>query len=596
MGPGGSAITDWHVWWSFNRDLYLQLKRAIHKTDSETGYDDFFLGFGQSERIRESRPDDGDLQRRIVPELIQALDGSKNQDLVTACLMALAKIGLEPLEGPGLVGLIGGHLAHSNQEIAETAAVALGILGDESSATVLVELLIDSEAGRRRVNRAAVPYRTRAFAAYGLALIGSASERSDVRSFVVFHLANTLQHESTATRDLATACVISLGLVPLEVVGEWPTADDGPPRVNGSREAQVAWLLHWFSTSRAKDQVRLHAPVAMARLCSGAGPAAKRAVGNVLLTVLANFGKEDPNVRRATVTALGRLGDDDADDLDTRIRGKLRKIAQEKDAMSRDLARISLARVATRPGTGPEPGSALDPVQRYFIKDLITGKSTTRPWTALALGVLAYRRQETGLAVAREVPFSLRQALAGTKSPRDVGAISTALGLARDADAAPLLVQRLRGGADDVVKSRAAIALGLVHSADAAQELRTVARESLRKPNLLRAVSTALALLGDHEILPELIVALREAKTFATQSALAFSIGRIGDTRAVTPLLELLRNENVSISTRAFAAAALGVVGDDRELPWNSMIAVDVYYGIPPSTLTDGARGVLDLL
>jgi HEAT repeat protein len=587
------------VWWSFNRDPYLQLKRAIHAAQTDTGDDDFFLGFGQRDAEPQgTRPDSSVLRSEVVPELLSALAGSDNQDLVTGCLMALAKIGLEPLPSrePGVEATIRGYLSHNNQEISETATVALGILGDEESAPRLAALLQDDAEGRRLVGRPSVPYRTRAFAAYALGLVGNASSRPDVRSFVVFHLSNALENDRTATIDLATACVLSYGLVPLEVGGSWPKPGEDTPRANASREAQLAWLLKWFSTVRGRDSVRVHAPVAMARLCMGAGEAPRYAIAQLLLTVTASFGKEKRDVQRAAVIALGRLGDDDADELDAAIRGKLRKLVTDKDAMSRDFARIALARVATRPGTGDEPGTALAPTRAWFLRDLASGKSTTRPWTALALGVFEFRQQGRGLSPSPAVLGALQTTLKGTKSPRDVGALCTALGLARDASASELLLERSTGGSDDTVKGRASVALGMARVEEAADPLRDLARGSVRKPVLIREVSTALALLGDREILTELIESLAGAKTLGSQSALAASIGRVGDARAVRPLLKLLRDQDVSVTTRAFAAAALGVVGDDEDLTWNSKLAVDLYYGLPPSTLTDGGRGVLDLL
>lgn len=597
LGPGGAAITDWDVWWTFNRDPYLRLKEAIHSTTASTGSDDFFLGFGQVKRDVETFPGDEALREEVVPALLAAIEGTKNQDLITAGVMALAKVGATLGGDAELERVIARFLAHPNQEIAETAAVALGLLEQESAALKLSALLGDTAAGRELVQRKEVPYRTRSFAAYGLALLGSASERRDVRQFAVFHLASTLEREKTATRDLATACVIGLGLVPLDVKGgTWPAPDEGTPRVGASRESQIAWLLHWFSTTRKSDTVRLHAPVSLSRLCAGAGETPRRAVAGVLLSALANDKAESRDVQRAAVIALGRLGDDDGDDVDGRIRDRLRKLHGSKDAMSRDLARIALARCATRPGAGREPGKALEPVQRWLIKDLASGRSTTRPWTALALGILAWRRAETGREVPGAVLYALRESLRSTKSPRDAGALSAAVGLARDPKVVDDLIGRVEGGAADSVKAQAAVALGMIGASEAVPALRGLLEGATNRPAVLREAATGLALLGDRGALPELILALREAKTLPTQSALAFAIGRIGDARALPPLLELLRDDALPEATRAFAAAALGVVAHDEWLPWNSRLAVDLYYGQPPGTLTDGSRGVLDLL
>jgi len=587
-------VTDWRVWWSFNRDPYLRLREAVLAGDSRTGDDEFFLGFGQRRQSGHGRPADTQLRDVVVPALLRRLEGSQNQDLVTACLVALAKIGIDPAEGP-LEPRLAAFLSASNQEIAETAAVSLGILGRESSAPLLAALLDDTHAGRRRVGRDEVPYRTRSFAAYGLGLLAAGSERGDVRSFAVYHLAQALEKDTTATRDLATACTISLGLVPLEVHGEWPVPET-ELRVASTRQHQVAWLLQWFEETDQSDAVRLHSPVALARLCAGAGSEAKRAVCEALLERTAQHSSTNREVQRAALIALGRLGDDDMDELDGRIRAKLRKAFASGDAMSRDLARIALARVATRPGSGPDPGAALESVRHWLLKDLATGRSTARAWTALGLGVLAYRRVEQGLEVSPAIGIALRERLRSTRSPRDAGALCTALGLAQDAESAELLAGRLSDGSAVEVQAMAAVALGRIGDLGSVETLQELARKSTAQPVLLRELATGLALMRDGSVLPDLIAALREARTLASQSALAFSVGRVGDARAVDPLLGLLEEEGVSEATRAFAAAALGVVGDRRTLPWNSPIAVDLHYGMPPASLTDGRRGVLDLL
>jgi HEAT repeat protein len=541
-------------------------------------------------------PSAEDLRDRVVPGLLDSLRGTKDQDLVTACLMALAKIELDPREGQSIATTLESYLSHSNQEIAETAAVALGLLGREECAVVLSALLGDTQRGRQLVDRKEVPYRTRAFAAYGLGLLGRRSERLDVRSFVVFHLAATLEADDTPTRDLGTACLLSYGLVPLEPCGRWPQPDDGPPRPSGTRESQIAWLIVWFSKTGPSEALRLHAPVALARLCDGAGEQPKRAVATRLLTVLAVHGRENIDVQRATVIALGRLGDDDGDEVDERIRDELRRLLSSRDALSRELARIAQARVATRPGAGADAGAALALVQTWLLEDLTVGKGTSRPWTSLALGILVHRRAASGREVPSTVTYALRQALSAARSPRDVGALCIALGLALDSEAVDLLTERASRGAGDAIRSQAALALGMVGARGAIEALREVVSNSLAKPAVVREFATALALLGDRSVLLDLTAALRQADTLAAQSALAFAIGRVGDARAVDPLLSILQDAEVSETTRAFAAAALGVVGHAADLPWNSELAVDLHYGLPPATLTDGARGVLDLL
>jgi hypothetical protein len=58
----------------------------------------------------------------------------------------------------------------------------------------------------------------------------------------------------------------------------------------------------------------------------------------------------------------------------------------------------------------------------------------------------------------------------------------------------------------------------------------------------------------------------------------------------------MLGNQDLRDLPRAFAAVALGLVGDKEELPWNSKIAVDNNYRANVETLTGAGAGILDIL
>lgn len=604
VGPGAAAVTDWRVWWSFNRDLYLQVKGAIHEAQSLTGNDDFYLGENQRAVPRETRPELSVLAGEVLPALLRALDGTENQDLISASLMALAKVGLDA-SSPAVPGQRGetsvdvasvlrGYLSHSNQEIAETAALALGIQGRPESAGVLVALVRDSEAGRLLVGRKRVPHRTRSFAAYGLGQLGTASSRIDVRTLVVRVLMEILRTDESPTTDLATACLVSIGLCPLKAKGTWkPEAP--APRVATSLESQVAWLLAWFEAQSGPASVRAHAPMCIARLALAAGEGPRLAAAAMLLKVPPGSGLER-EVWRASLTALGHLGDGDEDAIDHRIRQHLQAAVKSQDGQGRALARIAWARVLARPGSGKGSDAVLDKGRAWLLEDLARGNSTTRAWTALALGILGHERHARGLSVSSSLALSLRLALQGTSSPRDVGALCLALGLVGDQSSGEELLRRLEQHADDGLRSQAAVALGLLGDPGARAPLAAHLAQAKHRPFLIRELATALILLGDRSTLPGLIEGLKSAKTLADQSAYAFAIGRVGDKRAVAPLLEVLGDKTLSDVSRAFAAAALGVIANGDDLPWNAWLAADLHYGLMPSSLADGSRGVLDLL
>ena len=127
--------------------------------------------------------------------------------------------------------------------------------------------------------------------------------------------------------------------------------------------------------------------------------------------------------------------------------------------------------------------------------------------------------------------------------------------------------------------------------------IQEVVRGSKYKPELLKQTAIALGLLGDKELVPELIKMLEEAKGLATQAAISTALGAIGDSRSIDPLVEMLLNKQITDTARGFAAVALGIVCDKEDLPWNSKISTNINYRANTVTLTgEGSTGVLDLL
>ena len=100
-----------------------------------------------------------------MPALLEAVEKETNNDIVTGCLIALAKIGDAASEtgDSAMQTVIAKFLSDNNQEISETSAVALGILANTKSIPALHALLKDTSEGRKLVGKSEVNYRTRAF-------------------------------------------------------------------------------------------------------------------------------------------------------------------------------------------------------------------------------------------------------------------------------------------------------------------------------------------------------------------------------------------------------------------------------------------------
>jgi hypothetical protein len=234
-GPsaGANDLTTWEYWWGFNKDAYLNLKSAIHagiRTDAE----DYFLTPNAQHRGNAPwRPSQEAIRGKVVPALKAALEKERANDIVTGAMIALAKIGDERNESgeSEFESILSKFLADPNQEIHETAALAIGILGNDSGAKILASLLEDDPKGRALVGHKDVDYRTRAFAAYGLGLIGSGTASKTVRQEIATVLAQTMAGADTAQRDVKVAALTALGLVPIDVdAAEAPDARSGGGR------------------------------------------------------------------------------------------------------------------------------------------------------------------------------------------------------------------------------------------------------------------------------------------------------------------------------------------------------------------------------
>jgi len=601
----GAADTDpagWSLWWGLNRDRFLNLKDAIFGELVVTGTDDFFLGHGErsAERAR-GRPGEAAIRAEVVPALLGALEGAKDVDLITGTLLALAKIG-EGSGDPAIAPVLRTYLRHKNQEVHETAAVALGVLAAPESAPLLVDVLLDTPLGQAHTGRPRVPYRTRAFAAYGLGLIGYRSTSEAIRAYAVHSLAKALDAPPESTVDVPVACVLSLGLVRL--------ADGALPEGNGapepgeplapsrSRQAQIRYLLDLYAAKTTDRRVRAHIPVAVARLAHGAEPSLKDEATPLFTAGIARRSREDAIVQQGIVHGLALLGDDDDDPEDVAIRAALKDAVEDGGRLARHLALLALARTAGRRGESPA-GPALADVRGYLALRLGRGTTLVRPWAGLALGMLERGRQDLGEIAAPESLLALRAALEDAAGPVERGAYATALGLTRDAGAAELLRPYIVGE-DENLRGQAAVALGLIGDRASIPALQAVVTSDLNRyrAGLLREAAIALALLGDREASDYLVERLESASHMMEQVSFASALGFVGDAKTIPALVEIVKDERRSETTRAFSAVALGIICDKESLPWSAKLAADVSWWEAPTTLIDpgGGKGILDLL
>jgi len=628
-GGPGQDLLDWALWWRQNGPHYVELKEHVRSSGPGSGTEGWFLGDGQREQVVTLGPTEDSVRGRLVPALLGVLERERANDLLSGALLALAKIGVDsvPDEATRIESAIARFLTDSNQEVRETAAVALGVLASPRSIPTLAHLLWDTGEGQKAVGAREVGYRTRSFAAYGLGLVGARTPGEPDRQLIVSMLRRAFESDDTSTQDLGVACLVSIGIVPLSTI-EVPSAqaeDRHPPET--SRLAQLDWVLGVFRDRKQERLVRAQCPVTLARLLNGPpsgqpsgrpgvlsnasaeqGPGAlpephfsayRATIARELIECLQR-GRDPVEVEQSCVLALGQIGtNDDGEGLDNRIRSVLTVTMNgASHYQTRAFAMMALAETGGRfvPGKGSK---GLDAVRSLLVEELVNGKNLLQPWAALALGVLGWNvaQKDGANPVLPSLRRVIRLALAGERSVERIGAFALAAGLVSSQESRPRLLELLDKQLPDDARGQVALALGLSQTVEAAEALRSLVADSKYRPATLRQASMALALLGDKSIGTELAELLKDARSTASQAAIATALGFVGDRRALEPLLDLLEDRLATDSARAFAAVGLGNVADKELFPWNMKLGFGLNYRAAPATLSDPAtgNGILDL-
>jgi HEAT repeat protein len=517
--------------------------------------------------------------RDVLPALARLLGRTEQRDVVTAGMVAMAKIGRDHSDfrlGPSVFAP---RLRSHDQEVRETAALALGIAGlaGDGQIELLADLARDAAAGRKACGRAEVDGRTRAFACYALGLFARGGASVAERFRAVAPLVELVRSTELKHRDVESAAILALGLL----------GGEGPGAAALRALAVDALADRLERRTRAGDEyAQAQAPVAIARLLDPSSAAAD--------VWRRRFADELQDRRRGIVMAqscalaLGALCRPCADDRDadaSTCAVLLRAWREHGDAQTRNFAIMGL-------------GRSRGAHQRELLLAQLdaAGKAVELPWVALALGVHASGRRQAG-AVDRTVAAALRDHLQRVKNPGSLGALAIAVGLCGDPAALDDLRLLLLETSDETLAGHACIGLALLGDRSVVPDLQGVLRSAARRPVLLQKAAIGLGVLGDKSAADELLGMMRGGEpSLARLSAVAVALGFIGDRRTLAPLLQLCDDESLTALTRAFGVAALGGVCDRHRLPWNTDLRDFANYRATVDTLWDGSAGVLDIL
>ncbi|MEY2981990.1 MAG: hypothetical protein RL562_2217 [Planctomycetota bacterium] len=572
----GPDPTRWQDWWELNRDPFLRLREAVRAPSVVTGSAEFFMGAGRQRGSDTRAPTDEMVRELVAPQLRALLEGDPHRDLETAAMVALAKVGQDraPFD---VVPLLEERLRDPDQEVRETAALALGLCGSPQAIDILDALVLDTEAARLRVERGRVEDRVRAFAAYGLAFAARAAG-VELQTDVVATLRGLLDG-ATDDRDLQVAVILGIGLA-------IPAGSGGAVRrlrAGALEELRAVWDR---SEGPGFDVVRCHAATSLARLLADEPAESVLAAFHAgrFASVLADADVGD-DLKRAAALALGTLGPRlESAQRASCARALIDASRTAKDHQVRYFAFIGLG------------GVGGDEARSYLLEQLATGtRALVRPWAALGLGLLVHATGDD--ATDATVAAALAAQLDEVRTPDARAAFAVALGLCRaeaEADALRALLDEL--ASQDDVAGHFCTALALLGDDRAIPRLRELVQTSARRPQRLRDAAVALGALGDHEAAELLIAGLRDGRpTLAQVASIATGLGLIGDRRSVEPLLALAADDSAPDLARAFAVVALGQIVERSSLPWNTPLAVGTNYRAAVETLIDGVRGILDL-
>lgn len=626
----GPDLSIWDFWWGFNKEPYLNLRNKVRSRGVQSGDDEMYLGRGAEAKKQNSlRPGEELIRNAVVPALKKALETEEQNDIVTGCLIALAKIGdVKSEDGKSeFVEIISGFVKAQEQEISETAALALGILADDRAVPELVGLMLDDASGRKLMNGSGqVPFRTRSFAAYGLGLVGNRTASNEVRQSIAEHLIDLLELPEFAQPDMKVGALQGLGLIPLDWKVEAPANEENSnAAIAADRLSVLRYLNKRMNPVKGRGgfedfRVRAQVPIAVARLLAvheeqfpeneEAIQVRSEIIDTLLGLVAAQSKEKRVECLQSATIALGMIGNaakGSKEDLmakdNVQIFKELKRIAKEaSDNQTEFFALMAMAQMGSRMGAGDDAFGLQEDVQKELLGALAKGKGQKKPWAALSLGVFGNALNENGGSMDPAVLVALRQVAEKGKSPVEYGAFAIALGLVGDQGAADTLLEKLdaMGTGQEEVRGNICVGLGLMEATGASEVLNQTVRASKFRPDVLKQAAIGLGLLGDKEAVPLLLEMLEDAKGLSSQAAIASALGTIGDVNAVDGLVRMLSGETekkMTDTARGFAAVALGITCDKEDFPWNTKISVNANYRANVQTLTSSdGTGILDIL
>jgi HEAT repeat protein len=516
------------------------------------------------ERVVRRRPDPALISADVMPALLQLAKKEKDKDILDSSILAMARAS-EAQDVDVVIETIVPLLGHKELSVQTSAALSLGVLGDRKSAPMLLALMADTREGRKLAGRRGrVPDMTRAFAALSLGLVNDA----DAVPFLCDLVANTPDSEV----DVKVCAIVALGLMD-----------------NAHSDDAFMFLLERLEDRKLDAIIKSYVPTSLARLAGRQGDYDSSA----LATLLRVFSDRDTDnlVRQSVAIALGQLGavtHAEMDDNDV-VRALVDRVEQGKDAMTRQFCLISLGQIGKRDEAAQDHLDVHEVLRDLFGREISAPRSPeSRSWAAMAAATYASGQPSSRGHFADRVGAAYED----ESNPQHKGAFALALGILGATSYGPRIIEDFSRSDDEDFNGCAALSLGMLDHRAAAPELRRAFESKSISPTYGMRLATALGLMADRAIIDTLIETLQTSRSLTVNSAVAKSLGMIGDASAIGPLKEIATNKRVSDLTRAFACVALGMICERTEIPWNAQIARDNNYVATVPSIAE----ILDIL
>jgi len=398
-------------------------------------------------------------------------------------------------------------LSDSSRVVKEGAVIGLGLSRQPSVVPALANLAEDSPEGRRAARVTEVPPRLRAFAAIGLGFVGGDEAETTLLRLV----------EARASGpDLPLCAMIGLSMM---------EARDAAPS-----------LRRILDDRSRSDLQRSFAANALGRLGDR----------EALASLLRVLREKEWQTSRSAVLALGMIAEPSD-------RGVIRSLASlvrdGSDPQTRYWACIALGEIG-----GPASRAVL-------LEALASGLPEVRSHAALGLGILG--SSEPDAAYSRALADGMRR----EKDPLVRSAHAIALGILGDIAAIPALREALDDASDPREIFYGAVALGMLADRTSLAKFRAWVRDESIHPDVRHAAALAVGLMGDRSVLRALETSMLETESPVVRDGSTVALGFLGDCTSMSSLRKMLEDRTLPEAARVRAALAIGLAGEDSELP-----------------------------